>query len=96
MCPTSRHYHIPSEFNFDFYRTGVHSVQDVFCMGCNDRIGWYYMKASDPSQKYKEGTSAMLGSKRFFEWLIPPPTNAGKYLLEREKLVKDNAWTLDQ
>jgi hypothetical protein len=24
-------------------------------MGCNDRIGWYYMKASDASQKYKEG-----------------------------------------
>ncbi|PFH49036.1 hypothetical protein AMATHDRAFT_64065, partial [Amanita thiersii Skay4041] len=53
--------------------TGVHTVADVFCVGCNDRLGWYYHKAADYSQKYKEG----------------------KYLLERERLVKDNAWTLD-
>ncbi|KAI0305622.1 hypothetical protein B0F90DRAFT_1699521 [Multifurca ochricompacta] len=52
--------------------TGVHTVADVFCIGCGDRLGWYYHKASDQSQKYKEG----------------------KYLLERERLVKDNAWTL--
>ncbi|KAJ7902173.1 yippee-domain-containing protein [Mycena olivaceomarginata] len=53
--------------------TGVHTVADAFCMGCNERMGWFYHKASDFSQKYKEG----------------------KYLLEREKLVKENAWTLD-
>ncbi|KAJ6594207.1 yippee-domain-containing protein [Mycena capillaripes] len=53
--------------------TGVHTVADAFCMGCNERIGWFYHKASDFSQKYKEG----------------------KYLLEREKLVKENAWKLD-
>ncbi|KAI0049862.1 yippee-like protein [Auriscalpium vulgare] len=52
--------------------TGVHTVADVFCVGCGDRVGWYYHKASDHSQKYKEG----------------------KYLLERERIVKDNAWTL--
>ncbi|KIJ51342.1 hypothetical protein M422DRAFT_74252 [Sphaerobolus stellatus SS14] len=53
--------------------TGVHTVQDVYCAGCNDQIGWYYFRASDSTQKYKEG----------------------KYLLEREKLVKDNKWVLD-
>ncbi|KIM75937.1 hypothetical protein PILCRDRAFT_826770 [Piloderma croceum F 1598] len=53
--------------------TGVHTVADVFCVGCNERLGWFYHKAADPSQKYKEG----------------------KYLLEREKLIKENAWTLD-
>ncbi|KAJ7045849.1 yippee-domain-containing protein [Mycena alexandri] len=53
--------------------TGVHTVADVFCLGCNERMGWYYHKASDFSQKYKEG----------------------KYLLEREKLVKENAWQLE-
>jgi hypothetical protein len=53
--------------------TGVHTVADVFCVGCDDRLGWYYHKASDQSQKYKEG----------------------KYLLERERLVKDNTWTLE-
>ncbi|EIM83032.1 yippee-domain-containing protein [Stereum hirsutum FP-91666 SS1] len=54
--------------------TGVHTVADVFCVGCSDRVGWYYHKASDHSQKYKEG----------------------KYLLEREKLIKDNAWKIDE
>ncbi|KAJ7747221.1 yippee-domain-containing protein [Mycena metata] len=51
----------------------LHTVADVFCLGCNERMGWYYHKASDFSQKYKEG----------------------KYLLEREKLVKENAWELE-
>ena len=36
-------------------RTGVHTVADAFCMGCNERLGWFYHKAADPSQKYKEG-----------------------------------------
>jgi len=53
--------------------TGVHSVADVFCLGCDERLGWFYHKAADHLQKYKEG----------------------KFLLEREKLVKENAWTLD-
>jgi len=53
--------------------TGVHTVADAFCMGCNERVGWFYHRAADPSQKYKEG----------------------KYLLERERLIKENAWTLD-
>ncbi|TBU33939.1 yippee-domain-containing protein [Dichomitus squalens] len=53
--------------------TGVHTVADVYCMGCNERMGWYYHRASDNSQKYKEG----------------------KYLLEREKLAKENKWKLD-
>ncbi|KAF9033282.1 yippee-domain-containing protein [Hymenopellis radicata] len=53
--------------------TGTHTVQDVFCVGCNDRLGWFYHKAADFSQKYKEG----------------------KYLLEREKLIKENQWSLD-
>ncbi|KAF9785773.1 yippee zinc-binding/DNA-binding /Mis18, centromere assembly-domain-containing protein [Thelephora terrestris] len=54
--------------------TGVHTVADVHCLGCNDRIGWYYFKASNHSQKYKEG----------------------KYMLEREKLVKENSWQIGE
>ncbi|KAF9050150.1 yippee-domain-containing protein [Panaeolus papilionaceus] len=54
--------------------TGIHTVADVYCLGCNDRLGWYYHKAADNSQKYKEG----------------------KYLLEREKLTKENSWKLDE
>ncbi|KAF5328678.1 hypothetical protein D9619_011657 [Psilocybe cf. subviscida] len=53
--------------------TGVHTVADVFCVGCNERLGWYYHKAADHGQKYKES----------------------KFLLEREKLIKENAWVLD-
>lgn len=53
--------------------TGNHTVADVYCLGCDDRLGWFYHKASESSQKYKEG----------------------KYLLEREKLIKENAWKLD-
>ena len=33
----------------------MHTVADVYCVGCNERLGWYYVKASDASQKYKEG-----------------------------------------
>ncbi|KAJ3518505.1 hypothetical protein NMY22_g13642 [Coprinellus aureogranulatus] len=54
--------------------TGVHTVADAFCVGCDERIGWYYHKAADASQKYKES----------------------KYLLEREKLIKENNWTLGE
>jgi hypothetical protein len=70
-------------------RTGVHAVAGVFCIGCNDRLGWYYHKASDESQKYKEG--------EFFSYRIftPDELYKGKYLLEREKLVKENNWKLD-
>ncbi|KAF9479028.1 yippee-domain-containing protein [Pholiota conissans] len=53
--------------------TGVHTVADAFCLGCNERVGWFYHKAVDHAQKYKEG----------------------KYLLEKEKLVKENGWALD-
>lgn len=54
--------------------TGVHTVADLFCVGCSSCIGWYYHKAADHSQKYKEG----------------------KYLLEREMIVKENNWRLDE
>jgi hypothetical protein len=61
-------------------------------MGCNDRLGWYYHKAADHTQKYKEGTK-----KSPFVILrsltIPHPQ--GKYLLEREKIMKENNWKLD-
>ena len=60
-------------------------------MGCNDRIGWYYQKASDHSQKYKEGLSCCTD----FSAEINSMRVSGKYLLERERLVKDNAWKLD-
>jgi len=35
--------------------TGLHTVQDAYCAACDDRLGWRYVKASAPSQRYKEG-----------------------------------------
>ncbi len=35
--------------------TGLHLVEDVKCTACSAVIGWKYLKAYEPSQKYKEG-----------------------------------------
>ncbi|KAJ2778811.1 hypothetical protein H4R18_004383 [Coemansia javaensis] len=35
--------------------TGVHIVRDIFCMKCNKYVGWTYIKAYEPDQKFKEG-----------------------------------------
>ena len=47
----------------------MHTVADVFCMGCNDRMGWYYHKASDQTQKYKEGAHREY-LQRFFAEIV--------------------------
>ena len=35
--------------------TGLHVVADIYCNGCDTRLGWKYVEAFEPSQKYKEG-----------------------------------------
>ncbi|CAA7406423.1 unnamed protein product [Spirodela intermedia] len=35
--------------------TGMHTVADVFCVGCGSVVGWVYVLAHEKSQKYKEG-----------------------------------------
>lgn len=35
--------------------TGTHIVRDVSCAICGQTLGWKYQKASEESQKYKEG-----------------------------------------
>ena len=35
--------------------TGMHTVCDLTCSGCGRTLGWYYLKAWEHSQKYKEG-----------------------------------------
>jgi hypothetical protein len=60
------------------YRTGQHIVSDVFCAECNSKLGWYYVRAEEEAQKYKEGMYGRWG-----------PTHAetsGKYLLEKSAL----------
>ncbi|KAK4804069.1 hypothetical protein SAY86_003886 [Trapa natans] len=35
--------------------TGMHTVSDIFCVGCGSIVGWKYEAAHEKSQKYKEG-----------------------------------------
>lgn len=35
--------------------TGLHRVHDIFCVKCGSNVGWRYVTAYDPAQKYKEG-----------------------------------------
>ncbi|KAK9124477.1 hypothetical protein Sjap_014079 [Stephania japonica] len=35
--------------------TGMHTVADIFCVGCGSILGWKYETAQDKNQKYKEG-----------------------------------------
>ncbi|XP_073290195.1 protein yippee-like [Primulina huaijiensis] len=35
--------------------TGMHTVVDIFCVGCGSIVGWKYEAAQDKNQRYKEG-----------------------------------------
>ncbi|XVE69405.1 hypothetical protein DITRI_Ditri09bG0149800 [Diplodiscus trichospermus] len=35
--------------------TGMHTVADIFCVGCGSNLGWKIETAYENSQKYKEG-----------------------------------------
>ncbi|KAF9599149.1 hypothetical protein IFM89_035428 [Coptis chinensis] len=35
--------------------TGMHTVADIFCVGCGSNVGWKYEAAHEKAQKYKEG-----------------------------------------
>eukprot|EP00884_Botryococcus_braunii_P016527 jgi/Botrbrau1/3558/Bobra.0078s0015.1 len=35
--------------------TGLHTVADMKCRGCNSVLGWKYEEAFEPTQKYKVG-----------------------------------------
>ncbi|RCV43127.1 hypothetical protein SEVIR_9G271100v4 [Setaria viridis] len=37
------------------FTTGPHIVNDIYCICCQEIIGWRYEKAYEESQKYKEG-----------------------------------------
>ncbi|KAL8154331.1 hypothetical protein V2J09_012091 [Rumex salicifolius] len=39
--------------------TGLHTVADIFCVGCGSILGWRYETAHERSQKYKEGKSVL-------------------------------------
>ncbi|NP_001150917.1 protein yippee-like [Zea mays] len=35
--------------------TGMHTVSDIFCVGCGSIVGWKYDAAHEKGQRYKEG-----------------------------------------
>ena len=35
--------------------TGLHVVVDIYCNGCEARLGWKYVEAYEEAQKYKVG-----------------------------------------
>ncbi|KAE9451487.1 hypothetical protein C3L33_16611, partial [Rhododendron williamsianum] len=39
--------------------TGLHTVADIFCVGCGSNVGWKYEFANEKGQKYKEGKSVL-------------------------------------
>ncbi|GAB4831937.1 hypothetical protein Ancab_005952 [Ancistrocladus abbreviatus] len=39
--------------------TGLHTVADIFCVGCGSIVGWTYDTAHEKNQKYKEGKSVL-------------------------------------
>lgn len=38
---------------------GRHTVRDVSCQKCKQVVGWEYEKANEPTEKYKEGKTAI-------------------------------------
>lgn len=39
--------------------TGVHVVCDLMCVECGTILGWRYIEAYEPEQKYKEGMACL-------------------------------------
>ncbi|PIA32182.1 hypothetical protein AQUCO_04500050v1 [Aquilegia coerulea] len=39
--------------------SGMHTVADIFCIGCRLHLGWKYEAVDHESQKYKEGKSVL-------------------------------------
>nr|CCA18264.1 conserved hypothetical protein [Albugo laibachii Nc14] len=42
-----------------YLMTGLHTICDVHCSCCSALLGWKYLKAREPSQRYKEGKFIM-------------------------------------
>ncbi|KHG21674.1 yippee-like protein [Gossypium arboreum] len=60
--------------------TGLHTVVDIFCVGCGSIVGWKYEAAHEKAQKYKEGKFIL----ERFKVLGP---DGGNYLAIQESLV---------
>ncbi|KAI9222692.1 yippee zinc-binding/DNA-binding /Mis18, centromere assembly-domain-containing protein [Blastocladiella britannica] len=55
--------------------TGRHLVRDCSCKVCGETIGWWYIVASEESQKYKEG-KFIVEKNKIQRWIEPPTSSA--------------------
>ncbi|KAK8577347.1 hypothetical protein V6N13_027626 [Hibiscus sabdariffa] len=60
--------------------TGMHTVVDIFCVGCGSIVGWKYESAHEKTQKYKEGKFIL----ERFQVLGPDGSN---YMVSHEAMV---------
>ena len=47
--------------------TGLHTVREIFCISCQLYLGWRYVIAHDPTQKYKEGRVVLEATRLKFD-----------------------------
>ncbi|KAM0941449.1 putative Yippee family protein [Dioscorea sansibarensis] len=62
--------------------TGLHTVVDIFCVGCGSILGWKYEAAHEKNQKYKEGKFILerfkvAGPNGNYYWTSPDAHVAG-------------------
>ncbi|KAI8068467.1 yippee-like 1-like protein [Gongronella butleri] len=52
--------------------TGMHTVADISCSNCHTQLGWKYLHAYEPSQKFKEN-KFILERRRIIKETNHPP-----------------------
>jgi hypothetical protein len=35
--------------------SGIYTVASIYCSKCGQELGWHYLRAHDPKNRYKEG-----------------------------------------
>ncbi|KAI9096749.1 hypothetical protein K1719_025928 [Acacia pycnantha] len=48
--------------------TGMFSITNIYCSDCGLELGWKYIRAYEPSQKYKEGNFIIEKAKIFKQY----------------------------
>ncbi|KAL5736967.1 hypothetical protein ACOSP7_031432 [Xanthoceras sorbifolium] len=43
--------------------TGSYTIANINCCKCGEELGWKYLRAHEPTQKYKEGNFVLENSK---------------------------------
>ncbi|XP_073225220.1 protein yippee-like isoform X2 [Cicer arietinum] len=60
--------------------TGLHTVADIFCVGCGSIVGWKYETAHEKGQKYKEGKSVLERSVVEMSYKVSGPDGSNYWI----------------